>query len=300
MNGYRSPLYVESLAEFGTPLHLPRSDAWVLKRPIPETGEHDAIGCYPLFNCGNWRALGEDLDALKAEAIAVSVVVDPFAPVDATKLGELFVDVCRPYKQHAIVDFGGDWRNAICQHHRRNIRFAARHVEIERSLEPAKWHEDWSELYDHLVARHQIRDIARFSRTSFRGQLNVPGIVAFRAAVGTQTVGMLLWYVADSVAYYHLGAFSDAGYETRAAFALFEAALNEFASLGLRWALLGGGAGWQVAPSDGLTRFKLGWANQSRTAWFCGLILERNRYERLSTARDFTKNDYFPKYRAAA
>ncbi len=285
MNGYRSPLYVESLAEFGTPLHLPQSDAWVLKRPIPETAEHDAIGCYPLFNCGNWQALGADLDDLKADAIAVSAVVDPFAQVDAGNLGELFVDVCRPYKQHAVVDFDGDWRNAICQHHRRNIRFAARHVEIERSLEPAKWLEHWSELYDNLVARHQIQGIARFSRTAFRRQLNVPGIVAFRAAVGTQTVGMLLWYVADSVAYYHLGAFSDAGYETRAAFALFDAALNEFASLGLRWALLGGVRGWQVAPNDGLTRFKLGWANQRRTAWFCGLILERNRYEQLTTAR---------------
>ncbi len=240
MNGYRSPLYAESLAEFGTPLHLPRSDAWVLRRPIPETAEHDAIGCYPLFNCGNWRALGADLDALKAEAIAVSIVVDPFARLDGTNLGVLFVDVCRPYKQHAIVDFDGDWRNAICRHHRRNIRFAARHVEIERGTEPANWLSQWSELYDNLVARHQIRGIARFSRAAFRRQLNVPGIVAFRAAVGTQTVGMLLWYVADSVAYYHLGAFSDAGYETRAAFALFDAALNEFASLGLRWALLGG------------------------------------------------------------
>jgi hypothetical protein len=300
MNGYRSHLYVDSLAEFGTPLHLPRSDAWVLKRPIPASAEHDAIGCYPLFNCVNWHALGADLDELGANAIAVSLVVDPFAQVDAARLGELFVDVCRPYKQHAVVDFEGDWRNAICQHHRRNIRFAARHVEIERGFEPARWLETWGALYENLVARHQIRGIARFSRNCFHRQFEVPGIVAFRATVRKQTVGMLLWYVANSVAYYHLGAFSDVGYQTRAAFALIDAALNEFAALGVRWALLGGGAGRQVAANDGLTRFKMGWANQSRTAWFCGRVLQRQKYEQLKTAPVVSDHEYFPKYRAAA
>ena len=58
MNGYRSPLYAESLAEFGTPIYLPRSDGWLLGLPIPESAKHDAIGCYPLFDCGNWQMLG--------------------------------------------------------------------------------------------------------------------------------------------------------------------------------------------------------------------------------------------------
>ena len=242
MNGYRSPLYAESLAEFGTPIYLPRSDGWLLGLPIPESAKHDAIGCYPLFDCGNWQMLSADLKDLASKAIALSVVVDPFAQVDETLLAELFSEVCRPYKQHSVVDFAGAWRNAICAHHRRNIRIAARHVETERCADPTTCLELWNELYGNLIARHQIQGIARFSRTCFRRQLAVPGIVAFRASVKTQTVGMLLWYVADTVAYYHLGAFSPLGYETRAAFALFDLALKDFAASGIRWASLGAGA----------------------------------------------------------
>ena len=43
MNGYLSPLYAESLVEFGAPLHLPRCDGWLLVRPIPQSDDCDAI-----------------------------------------------------------------------------------------------------------------------------------------------------------------------------------------------------------------------------------------------------------------
>ena len=111
---------------------------------------------------------------------------------------------------------------------------------------------------------------------------------------------MLLWYVADTVAYYHLGAFSPLGYETRAAFALFDLALKDFAASGIRWASLGAGAGWRASSNDGLTRFKTGWANERRTAWFCGRILAPAEYERLAAARNLIDNECFPKYRGAA
>jgi hypothetical protein len=297
MNGYLSPLYAESLAEFGTPLHLPRCDGWLLVRPIPHTEDHDAIGCYPLFNCRDWSAFGGDLDELAAQAVAVSLVVDPFSGTDATQLGAWFPDVCRPFKEHAVVDFGRDWRQAISPHHRRNVRAAARRVEVERCSDPSAWLETWIELYEHLIRRHDLCGIARFSRASFSRQLRVPGIVAFRAFVGTQTVGMLLWYIRDTVASYHLGAFSPLGYASRAAFALFDASLGDLASRGVRWAGLGAGAGWQGATDDGLSRFKNGWANDRRTAWFCGRILARGKYARLIASRKVTVPDYFPNYR---
>jgi hypothetical protein len=297
MNGYLSPLYAESLAEFGTPLHLPGSDGWLLVRPIPETAEHDAIGCYPLFNCRNWRALGSDLDELAARALAVSLVVDPFSGVEVAELRGWFPDVCHPFKEHAVIDFSRGWRQAICRHHRRNIRLAAGRVEVERCADPSHWLETWIELYEQLIGRHGVCGVARFSRASFSRQLCVPGIAAFRAFVDTETVGMILWYVADAVAYYHLGAFSPLGYTTRAAFALFDAALGDLAGRGVRWAALGSGAGWQTTTDDGLARFKNGWANDRRTAWFCGRILAPVKYERLTAARKPHATDYFPGYR---
>jgi hypothetical protein len=297
MNGYVSPLYAESLAEFGTPFHLPRSDGWLLLRPIPQSEDHDAIGCYPLFDCGDWSVLGPDLEEFAEQAVAVSLVVDPFSAADATQLGKWFPDVCRPFKEHAVVDFGRDWRRAICPHHRRNIRAAAKCVEVERCSDPSAWLETWIELYEHLIHRHDLCGIARFSRASFSRQLHVPGIVAFRAVVGKQTVGMLLWYIRDTVAFYHLGAFSPLGYTSRAAFALFDAALGDLACRGVRWAGLGSGAGWQGAADDGLSRFKNGWANDRRTAWFCGRILAPGKYARLISPRTLATTDYFPKYR---
>jgi GNAT acetyltransferase-like protein len=297
MNGYLSPLYAESLAEFGTPLHLPQSDGWLLARPIPDAVEQDAVGCYPLFNCGNWAALGSDLDELAADVLAVSLVVDPFAAVDTTTLCDWFPDVCRPFKEHAVVDFDSNWRLGICRHHRRNVRAAARCVEVEACTNPSRWLDTWSELYGHLIVRHGVRGIARFSRSSFARQLNVPGIAAWRAAVADETVGMLLWYLADQVAYYHLGAFNLLGYESRAAFALFDVALADLAARGVRWATLGAGAGWQSASSDGLARFKNGWTNDRRVAWFCGRILAPAKYEQVTAARKVGTTAYFPEYR---
>ena len=89
---------------------------------------------------------------------------------------------------------------------------------MERCDNPSDWLTTWIDLYSHLSERHAIRGMARFSPASFRQQLRVPGIVAYRATVNGETAGMILWYVADAVAYYHLGAFNSLGYESRAAF----------------------------------------------------------------------------------
>jgi Acetyltransferase (GNAT) domain len=297
VNGYLSPLYAASLAEFGSPLHLAESDGWLLLRPISESTECDAIGCYPLFNCRNWPALGAELDDLAEPAVSVSLVVDPFAAIDPTRLRDWFPDVCRPFKEHAVVDFSREWRQSICPHHRRNLRAAARRVEVECCQDPVAWLETWTDLYANLIARHEIRGTARFSRACFSQQFAVPGMTVFRAVVGTETVGMLLWYVAERAAYYHLGAFSPLGYASRAAFALFDVALGELAARDVQLCTLGAGAGWQAAKEDGLSRFKNGWANDRRTAWFCGRILAPDKYERLTAARQLPQAEYFPKYR---
>jgi hypothetical protein len=297
MSGYQSPRYAQALAEIGIARHLPQCNGWLLERSIPGNDLGDLVGCYPLFCCGDWSQLGADLDRLAERAITVSLVVDPFAEVSGEQLAAWFPDVCRAFKEHFIVDFGRDWRATIGAHHRRNIRAAARHVEIERCENPSSWLETWVELYGQLVRRHEIHGAARFSRASFAGQLLVPGIVVFRATVGRETVGMLLWYVQKDVAYYHLGAFSPLGYESRAAFALFEAALGAFAKRGLRNAALGAGAGWHAVADDGLTRFKQGWANDQRTAWFCGRVLRAGAYGRLVATRGIWPTEYFPAYR---
>ena len=51
--GYLHPEYVKSLAEFGDPQWVPRSGGWVLRRKIPGSWYHDAMGSYPLFTCSD-------------------------------------------------------------------------------------------------------------------------------------------------------------------------------------------------------------------------------------------------------
>lgn len=126
----------------------------------------------------------------------------------------------------------------------------------------------------------------------------VPGLSMFRASDGDETVGITLWYANRGVAYYHLGAYSDAGYELEASFAIFWYVIDYFARHDVQWLDLGAGAGVSSAEkTDGLTRFKRGWANDTRNAYFCGRIFDRARYEEAMRIRNVTASEYFPAYR---
>lgn len=298
MSGYRSAEYAAALVDLGRPLALPNCRGWLLERAIPGTSLCDAIGGYPLFRCANWAELGNDIDELGNRFVTVALVPDPFGgpPSD---LAACFPDVCVPFKEHFGVDFSRDWHGAISRHHRRNVRAGARVVEVERCENPHVWLTTWIELYGQLAVRHHICGPAQFSRQSFQLQLCVPGIVVFRAASRNETVAMSLWYVDRDVVYYHLGACSDRGYELAAMFAMFDMALSHFAANGARWAQLGGAAGVQQLADSGLSRFKAGWANERRTAWFCGRVLDPDSYHRLVRGRGQLQGGFFPGYRTA-
>ena len=293
MSGYLDRAYAESLSEFGTPLALERSGGWLLKRAIPHTNSYDAMGCYPLFACEDWSRLRNDLEEIKDELIAVSLVTDPFGEFDTDYLRDCFPEVVKPFKQHFVTDLERPLESFVHPHHLRNVRKALQLVQVERCAVPLEMLDDWVSLYQTLLDRYQITGIAAFSRTSFAAQLSVPGINAFRATENGATVGMLLWYEQGNRAYYHLGAYSNRGYEVGASFALFDYALRYFCSRQLKWLNLGAGAGTSNSDS-GLTRFKQGWSNGVRTAYFCGRIFARDKYEQLVAQ---TETDYFPAYR---
>lgn len=291
------PAYAQSLAECGTPLQLPRSRGWVLRRRIPGFALEDAMWCYPLFSCNDWSQLGLDLDELEGELVSLSVVTDPFGEYTEAYLKECFRDVVVPFKQHFVVDLSRPPETFVHPHHRRNARRALRELQVERCAAPSDFLDDWTALYATLVERHAVTGVAAFSRDSFAAQLAVPGVEAFRAARDGATVGMLLWYAQGEVAYYHLGAYSARGYELRASFALFSYAMEYFTRQGLRWLNLGGGAGTGAGSESGLSRFKAGWSNDTRTAYFCGRVLDPLRYQEIVTAKNVPPTEYFPAYR---
>jgi hypothetical protein len=296
MNGYSHPGYAAALAEFGKPRALPRSEGWILERPILDTPYHDAMGCYPLFACRDWSQLDLDLDELRSELVTLTIVADPFGNHNPAQLGKCFPTVVTPFKEHLVTELSRSPESFVATQHRRKAQKALERLDIERVEDAGVFADRWIELYANLVRRHGIRGLTAFSPDSFRAQLAVPGISLFRAISENETVGMTLWYTDREVAYYHLGAYSDLGYELEASFALFWHVLEYFSRQGLQWLDLGAGAGLSAKDSsDGLTRFKRGWATGTRTAYLCGRIFDLSRYDQIM--RDREANDYFPPYR---
>ncbi|MCG6135000.1 MAG: hypothetical protein MET45_10100 [Nostoc sp. LLA-1] len=298
MTGYLHAEYAKSLEEFGYPYLLSKSQGWILDREIAGSAYRDAINCYPLFSCKNWSEIGEDLESLKEnELVTLSVVTDPFGNYDIKHLHKYFNYKVIPFKEHFVVDTSRPLDSFVANHHRRYAHKALQNIQVEKCQEPMKFIHDWIKLYDVLVQRHNIQGISAFSEQSFIRQLQVPGILMFRAVHQEITVGITLWYIHSDVGYYHLGAYSDVGYQLRASFALFWSAIEYFSSYQLPWLSLGAGAGIQSDETDGLTRFKQGWATGTKTAYFCGHIFDEQKYKELVDIKDIPGTDYFPAYR---
>ncbi len=295
MTGYLHPGYAGSLAEFGKPLPLPRSGGHLLTRQVPNSECVDAMGCYPLFCCQDWARLREDLEELRGEMISVALVTDPMGNYDEALLHRCFDRVVK-FKEHFIADLTQPVNELAPKYHRKHARRALRDATMEVLPQPLDGLEDWDHLYAHLVTRHDIKGLRAFSRASFTAQLQVPGIVVFRAAVAGQTVGMHLWYVQGDAAYSHLSAYNDAGYDLRISYALNWAANEHFAGK-LRWLVLGAGAGTSAEDGGGLSEYKRGWSTGVRQVYFCGLTLDSLKYESLTRSRGGPATEYFPAYR---
>ena len=298
-SGYFHPKYAAALGKLGTPRLLQRSGAWILERPISGWGRRDAMGCYPLFCCRNWAGLEQDLHTLETntDLVAFSAVVDPFCDLDATRLTTCFRDLAIPFKKHFVVDLKIAIEAVLDAHHRRNERRGLANVTVDIPDRADACEEDLALLYGVLSAKHDIRGWAAFPEESLRQQLRVPGMVAFRARRDGVTVGMTMWCVQGQTGYYHLGAYTDVGYDARASYALFSIAIRYFAAVGLRWLDLGAGAGLRDDQSSGLARFKRGWSTGTRQVFLCGRIFDRAAYVELARRSGTRNASYFPAYR---
>ncbi len=295
-HGYAHPAYADALVHLGSPVALPGSGGWLIRRAIPGTGLADGAGPYPLFACRDWNRLEADLAELPRDLVSVAAVIDPFTGVSPEVLGRCFPDRCLVFKPHFIRDLSVSLAS-IDAHHRRNVRQAGRLVEVDACPRPPMHLDDWCALYDALIDRHHLTGPARFSRESFARQLALPEVRLFQARLGDTTVGMVLFLVGPEAVYYHLAAYREAGYRAKASYALFDHAIRALAAEGHRWLDLGGSSG-ASAQDDGLARFKRGWSTGTRDAWFGGRILDQERYAALcaATARGADAT-YFPAYR---
>lgn len=297
--GYESRHYAASFEHEGVAIPLPRSGAWLVRRAVPAAQDaYDLTSCYPLLCCSEWASLRADLDDLPAEElISVTAVVDPLCGASREALQGAFPDQLATYKMHHVVDLAAYRSDSISKHHRRNLAIAQRHCTVERVDPPSEGAATWVGLYSELMRRHDMRGRAVLPDRALRAQLAVPGAVVFRAVSDDITIGMSVWMCSGDRAYYHLGACNVLGYERRASFALFDAALLHFSTRATH-ALLGSSAGVTASrEDDGLMRFKKGWGTYELPAMLGGRIVDHERYAMLSAG---TPGDigYFPRYRA--
>jgi hypothetical protein len=264
--------------------------AWrtaVLVRPVA-LGGVDGAGAYPMAVLGGDAEVEQGLGEMaRAGLISVVMVADPLLGPSSKALAPAF-DLARPFKTHYLIEPN---RYAPSKHHRAEIRRSVSRCVVER-VRFADVADAWGRLYAGLTARHRITGVAAFSADHWRCLAELDGLETFAARVDGEWVSMALWFEHDGVAYNHLGASSAAGYAAGAGYALYDAAIQHYAS---RATLnLGGGAGLSDDASDGLARFKRGFASGETSAWLYGKVLDPIRYDELSQGRSTA---FFPAYR---
>jgi len=295
LHGYGDPGYADSLKEWGHPVKLASSDGWLLERPIAGSPHHDAMGCYPLFSCGNWDGLADDIAQGRSRWVSVSIVTDPFG-CDNPEILERAFDRVIAFKEHFVASLTQSVATVASPHHARRARRGLRNVVVDVAVNALACLDEWVALYDVLSARHAITGLRRFSRAAFADQLAIPGMQVLRARCASQTVGLQLYLQRDEVVYYHLAAYDERGYESSAAYALHWTA-HEYFRTQASWLSLGAGAG-STESSNSLADFKHGWSTGTRQVYYCSRILQPDRYAELRAATANVSDGYFPAYRS--
>lgn len=292
--GYLNARYAAAFEELGTPRYLASSGGWLLERAIDGSDHVDAMGLYPLFCCSNWQGLDADLSH-DVPWVSLVLVTDPLGDYDTELLRRAFHQVVA-FKEHYVADTRLPVEEYVTKSHRQNARRALRKVDVRRVEAPLQHLDEWTELYGHLVKRHDIRGMQAFSRRSFERQLSTPGIVAFAASREGRTIALDLWYEQGDVAQGHLVAMSDEAYALGTAYALKWTILDHFQDR-VRWVNFGGLPGTSADTSSGLAHFKKGWSSTTRTAYLCTRVFDTDAYATLS-APATGRSEFFPAYRS--
>jgi len=296
MISYHHPNYIDSLSEFGEPRALPGCGGWLLERKITGSEYSDCMGAYPIFCCDNWTKLLEEVAGLNSNLVAVTLVTDPFANLDLEKMKACFMSKFIAFKQHYIVDLEIPIEEIGGKRRRRHARRALKKLDIEVIESPVDLIDDWMNVYSVLIEKHQINGIRAFSRQSFLKQFSVPGTIMIRALYEGETVGSQVYFYQNDVVHAHLGACTPKGYTLEATYAIDYFSFEYFKGKA-KWLNLGGGIGVTNGELDGLSQYKSAWASHTRTSYFCGKILNYDRYNELVKSRNAIETNYFPAYR---
>jgi hypothetical protein len=285
--------YAQSLSHWGKPLPVPEWGGGIIARSIPGGGV-DGFGTYPLAALAPDADLKGGLERLRVLGlIAVTLVLDDFHRPSLERLSIAFSRIT-PFKSHAIRRL--DTSFAYSKHHRYEVRRALASLSVG-PLNLVDHLDDWMDLYGTLSQRHGLSGVHDFPAAHFETLAQLEGVTTIGAWLDGILVSAHIW-VSDGIdVHSHLAATSAAGYRVGASYAVYDASITYFQ--GARLLNLGGSAGSGDDPTDGLARFKRGFANDTANAYICGAILNSDEYHRLTEACGVPADtSYFPAYRA--
>ena len=296
VTGYLHPLFAQSVTQRGAPRELVHCGGWILERTIPGSSYLDGMGCYPLFACRDWSLLHRDVAELRDDLVSLSLVTDPFGNYTERDLRECFHDRVVPFKEHYVIDMQKPRDKVVSKHHRETARKALNKLTVEEHPDPPQFLDGWMEIYGHAVNRHRIAPPRQLSREAFALQLAVPGARLLYATHHGELVAAALYFCHGGVAYGHILGCSPLGYDLSALYAIIWTGLDLLADQA-RWCNLMGVPGLNESGAESIRQHKLGWTQETRTAYFCGHIFNPSKYAELVAAAKPPETSYFPAYR---
>lgn len=283
--------YARSLGHVGEVFAVPEWGGHVLVRATPEGGRQDAIGPYPITVLPATADLQGGLARLRdAGLVSVVLVLEDRLKPPLEALEAAF-DTVRAFKSHCVFDRSlGPLEYA--KHHRYEVRRAHGRVRASE-IRLADHLPAWQALYAELSARHGLGGLHAFPTAHHERLAELPGVRTFGAFIEERLVAAHVFVTDAGHAMSHLAASAPEGYANGAAYAVNDVAIAGLADCQV--VNLGGGAGAGDDPSDGLVRFKKGFANSAAPSWLCGAVLDPEAYATLSAGR---REGFFPAYRA--
>lgn len=279
------------------PLILSRSDtldAKFIKRVIDKPF-YDVISIYPFHSFNNIKDLFSKYKHPNKVLIidennfrvSTTFVTDPMIPIENDPIFDYF----KEYKTHYIIDYSKPIKYS--NNHKRNIK-NNKNLEMELLPKNSETADKFHGFYQVLKKKHGITGITDFNLETIYNHISHKNSYTFGVWENNKLIGSIITTTIDDRSYYHLGAYSERGYEIGASFSLMDHIISFYNKLGYKYFILGAGAGVDKA-SEGLVRFKKGFSNDTRKNYIIGYINNREKYDELSKGKE---GDFFPLYRS--
>ena len=203
------------------------------------------------------------LERLKRAGIgSVSLITDPMWSPGQNLLEAAFGS-CRPFNENYMIDRGAG-RIRFQKRHRKMINSSRKLCTVAQApLAPLL--ERWWNLYE---SNRQMRAAAHSTPPKYFEMLaGLEGVDVIAAHHENEIVTMNIWLRFNDILYYIDGASNQRGIAISAPYATFAYVIEHYADC--RYIFLGGSADFRGPRSDGLARFKRGFANVALRDYLC-------------------------------